>query len=120
MSVQSDLLKTLGGAVAVASGIAGADKDEDALDKAEEEAGALAIRGQKREEAPEAEKEPKRAKPSKLEELKEANRKATEELAAAQEQKIQLQKRIKVIGGRYGGKMAAKNREIARLKGEAE
>lgn len=93
MSVQNELLKTLGGVAATVSGIAGAEEDS---------------------------KPKNEPKGQKMLELQEANKKANEELAAAQEQKIQLQQRIKTISGRYGGRIAAKNREIARLKGDAE
>ena len=77
MDVQQELLKTAAGITAAVTNIAGSG--EDALKAAKKEAGSLAIRGQKEKES--------KQEASKVEEVKRAEVRSQDALAAAQLQR---------------------------------
>ena len=86
MGVQSELLKTAAGISAAVGAIAGGD---DEMKEAEKEAGSLAIRGSKPKTAPEAQKQPKKQRLSKVDEVNRASNSSRDALVAAQLQKTE-------------------------------
>lgn len=90
MGVQSELLKTAAGISAAVGAIAGGDEE---MEKAEKEAGSLAIRGSKPKSSPEAQKQPKKQKLSKVDEVKKASSSSQDALVAAQLQKTERKRK---------------------------